>query len=404
MKLRATLLKFVAATAALALLPAGLGVAQAQSPRCDAWRAEVAQIDRSGGGPGRAAAGAERQLQQVAGQLNRAQSQFAALQCNGAWVFQQPPPECGSLRAQIGGLRQQYAALQQQAGGGGTARRQQLVAAINEHCRAGVIQTQPVAVPVQPQQPRSLFEALFGVQPQQPEIRPGMPEIDGQPPDSAVERAPTFGGGRPVCVRTCDGFFFPLGNSPGGREGQQEMCAALCPAAETEVFYLGRNGDIETAANRRGQPYASLANAGRYTRQFDASCTCRRQGQSWAAALSEAEEMIDRRRGDIIVNERRAAEMSRANQQQVRALEQARQRQEAALRTEAANDAAQQQAVDAQGRAAPTAGTETAGINTGAVGAAVVGANQGERREVTTPAGERRTVRVVAPHLAPSTN
>ena len=65
-------------------------------------------------------------------------------------------------------------------------------------------------------------------------------------------------------------------------------------------------------------------------------------------------------------------------------------------------DAATQQALEAQGRSAPTAGTETTGIAAGQVGAGFVAAGQGERREIVSPGGERRTVRVVAPNLAPA--
>lgn len=385
---------------ALAMLASMGGAALAQAPRCDAWRAELAQIDRSGSGDPRA----ERALRQVAGQLGQAQAAFQSMQCDGAWVFQQAPPQCGALRAQIGQLRAQYAAIQQQAGGGSDSRRRALIAALNEHCRVGVHRTDPMPprpIPAQPQQPRSLFEALFGIQPDPEPQRGSEPEVDWEG-EQREERQ--WGSGRPVCVRTCDGFFFPLGNSPGGRASQEEMCRALCPAAEVQVFFMQGDGNIENAVGRGGQRYMSLPNANRFTRQFDSACTCRKPGQSWASALAEAEEMIERRRGDILVNERRAEEMSRARltPQQQRERDQLRLRQEAALRTEAAADAATQQALDAQGRAAPTASTETTGIAAGQVGAGFVGANQGERREMVTSGGERRTVRVVAPNLAPA--
>lgn len=381
--------------AAVAILAGMVTAAVAQSPRCDAWRAELAQIERGGARVGNP--NAERALQQVGAQLGRAQAAYASLQCDGAWVFQAPPPQCGPLRGQIGQLRAQFASLQQQTGGGVDNRRRALMAALNDNCRPGIYSTQPIA-PIQPQQPRTLFEALFGVQPEPQRPQGGMPEINGEifdpPPD---DRFPSWGAGRPVCVRTCDGFFFPLGNSPGGRETQSDMCQALCPATETRVFYMPGDGNIENATTRSGERYTSLANASRYTRQYDPACTCRKAGQSWAAALSEAEEMIERRRGDILVNERRAEEMSRA-----RVDPRLRQRQEAALRNEAVADAATQQALEAQGRSAPTAGTETTGIAAGQVGAGFVAAGQGERREIVSPGGERRTVRVVAPNLAPA--
>ncbi len=383
--------------------------AQAQSPQCDAWRGELARLDRAGGGNPRAAA----QAASVGAELGRAQAAYANMQCGAAWVFQPPPAQCGPLGARIGQLRAQYASLQQQAGGGGNEnRRRALMAAISDNCQRGVFQTQPapqaVAVP-QPRAPRNIFEAIFGVYEDDRPQPPGMPELDGQPLPLEEQRPRGWGAGRPVCVRTCDGSFFPLSNSPGGRGGQQEMCQALCPGAETEVFYMGGSGNIEDAVNRNGRGYLSLANANRFTRQFDSSCSCRKPGQSWAQALTDAEDMLDRRRGDIMVTEQRAAEMSRPRvgapeqRAETRAEARRRQQQQAALAQEAAADNADARAVEQAGRSAPTAGTESAGIGGNGAGASTVNASQGELREITTPSGERRTVRVVAPALSPVT-
>ncbi len=67
-----------------------------------------------------------------------------------------------------------------------------------------------------------------------------------------------------------------------------------------------------------------------------------------------------------------------------------------------AEDDAANRAVDQAGRAAPTAGTDSAGIAAGPVGGGTVRANEGERREIAAPGGERRTVRVIAPNIAPA--
>jgi hypothetical protein len=392
----------------LVVLAATLGwpaLAEAQSPQCDAWRGELSRLDRGGGGTSPRAAAA---AQQVAAQLGRAQSAYAGLQCDGAWVFQAAPPQCSALRGQIGQLRAQYASLQQQGGGGGgnENRRRALTAAIDDNCRAGVYRTQPIA-PQPQQQPRTLFEALFGV-PERSTQQPGLQELDGPLIDpDAEKREPSWGAGRPVCVRTCDGFFFPLANSPGGRDNQQEMCQALCPAAETEVFYMAGDGDIQNASRRGGGSYAGLANAGKYTRQFDASCSCKKRGQSWAQALTEAEDMLDRRRGDVIVTEARAAEMSRArptaqSRQEVARRGRATELPPAAPAAEVAADAAAARALEAAGRNAPTAGTESAGIGPDRLGTGTVSTGQGERRVVTSSSGEQRTVRIVAPAFTPA--
>jgi hypothetical protein len=387
------------AAAAIAALTAG---AVAQSQQCDAWRGELARLERGGSGGGASAAAAQR----VGAELSRAQSAYAGMQCGAAWIFQAPPAQCGQLGARIGQLRAQYASLQQ-GGGGNEGRRRALIAAINDNCRTGVFQTQPMmppgaVAPAQPRAPRNIFEALFGVYDEEPR-RPSMPELDGQPLTPQEPRTPSWGSGRPVCVRLCDGAFFPLSNSPGGRGGQQEMCQALCPGSETEVFYMAGSGNIDDAVNRSGRGYLTLANANRFTRQFDASCSCRKPGQSWAQALADAEEMIDRRRGDIMVSAQRAEEMSRprVSPADQRAEARRRQQQHAALSAVTAEDNADARAIEQAGRNAPTAGTDSAGIAAGAINGATVGAGQGERREITTATGERRTVRIVAPTLSP---
>jgi len=379
-------------------------IAQAQAPQCDGWRGELARLERSGSGNPRAAQNAQR----VGAELARAQQVYSSLECGGSWVFQQPPPQCFALRGQIGQLRAQLGALEA-AGGGSENRRRALIAAIEDNCRPGIYRTQPIAPQPQPQPqpPRSLFEALFGAPDRSPPPPYGAPLTDGILLDEEA-RIPSWGSGRPVCVRTCDGYFFPLANSPGGRESQSDMCRALCPAARTEVFFMSADGNIENASSRTGSSYSSLPNAGRYLRQFDPSCGCRKQGQSWAQALAEAEDMLERRRGDVFVTEQRAREMSRARltpSAQARA-QTARQREQQATapvapQAEQAADAAAARALDEAGRSAPTAGTESSGIGPRNLGTGTVAAGQGERREVTNSAGERRTVRIVAPALSP---
>jgi Protein of unknown function (DUF2865) len=376
--------------------------ALAQAPQCDAWRRELSQLERGGGGAG--SARAAQAAQRAGAELSRAQAAFASLQCDGVWVFQPAPPQCGALRGQIGQLRAQYQSLQQQAGGGSENRRRALMAALNDNCRPGVYRTEPVQP--QPAQPRTLFEALFGV-PERPREQT-MPELDGPRLDPFVDpdqKEASWGSGRPVCVRTCDGFFFPLANSPGGRGGQADMCQALCPAAETEVFYMAGDGNIENASRRGGGTYAGLPNAGKYLRQFDASCSCRKQGQSWAQALASAEEMLDRRRGDVIVTEKRAEEMSRPrlDPRARREDERTRRQQAAAPAAADAADAAAAKALEEAGRNAPTAGVESSGIGPRSLDGGLVGAHQGERRELVNSSGEKRTVRIVAPTLSPVT-
>lgn len=385
----ATLRRLLAPALALAALT---GAAVAQSPACNNWRAELASLQGQRGGDPRAAQAAQR----VAGQIARLSGQYRSMGCDrSGFLFfgEQAPPQCGGIRAQLSQLEAQYGALQRQAGGGGIEqRRAQLAALIDNNCR---------------EQRRGFFETIFGIEPRRGEIDSTLPELDPEPLEPG-ESQPRQGGPYSVCVRTCDGFFFPLSNSPGGRESQDEMCQALCPGTETLAFGMSNGGDVQNAVSRStGTPYASLPNALKYTRSFDAACTCRAPGQSWAQALQNAENLIEQRKGDIIVTEQRSLEMSRPKPEAP-----ARGKKGAANAPEAKPGPAapaptvlqaapgDEPTADAN---VPTASTESAGVGPQRIDSEkTLQQGDGVKRESKSVTGERRTVRIVAPNLAPN--
>jgi len=355
------------------------GAAMAQSPSCSAWRAELDSLRGQRSGDPRAADAARR----VGSQLAQASNQYRGLGCERGFSFfgEQPPPQCGFLRRQIGDLQQQYAALSQQAQGGGVEqRRAQLAAAIRSNCQ---------------EQPRGFFETIFGLEPRRGELDSTMPELDPEPTEP---EKPRLGGPYTVCVRSCDGFFFPLANSPGGREGADEMCQALCPGSEVSAFGMSNGGDIQNAVSRStGQPYSSLPNAGRYQRSFDSTCTCKAPGQSWSQVLRQAEQLLDKRKGDVILSEQRAAELSRP-----RAVPDPKKRggTPAPQPVAATPDLPEEKPMPSEN--SPTAGTESAGVGPQSVGETVLDRGDGLRRESRSVTGEKRSVRIVAPNLAPN--
>ncbi len=359
---------------ALVMLAALGGTAVAQSASCNAWRAELESLQSQSGSDPRAAQAAQR----VGAQLAQLSSQYRSMGCDrGFSFFESPPPQCNFIRQQLGQLQNQYGALQRQAEGGGLAqRRAQLAAAINNNCRA---------------QPRGFFDTIFGRDPAPGDIDSTLPELDPEQPTEPAK--PRLGGPQTVCVRTCDGFFFPLANNAGNGD---EMCQALCPGTETRAYGMSAGGDIQNAAARStGQPYSSLANAGKYTRSFDAACTCRGQGQSWSAALKDAEYLLDKRKGDVILSEQRAAELSRPKIDPKR--KGAGPQPAAATPAPAVPDEKPMPSEDS-----PTAGTESAGVGPDIVGEKVLDKKDGLKSESRSATGERRTVRIVAPNLAPN--
>ena len=115
-----------------------------------------------------------------------------------------------------------------------------------------------------------------------------------------------------VCVRTCDGAFFPVSYSGGRTDTLEEVCRALCPNAEMALYSFPFGGTIEEARSASGEPYSNLPNAGRFQENYDPNCSCRRPGESWAEALAAAEVKYGRSHlSEIPVSIEAAERMSR---------------------------------------------------------------------------------------------
>jgi hypothetical protein len=217
------------------------------------------------------------------------------------------PPQCDSLNNQIGRMRNNLERMISELGnlrGGSTdlnrdLQRRQLVSQLAQNnCGPQYRQAAP-----QPQRPRGLLEALFG---------------SGLREESTIDQAPldmpmgsTY---RTLCVRTCDGFFFPISFAtvPARFNDDAQTCQRLCPAAETMLFSHRNPGEeVDQAISISGIPYSEMPNAFKYRQSFDTSCSCRAAGESWADALGVGRDET-LQRGDIVVTEQRAKQMSQA--------------------------------------------------------------------------------------------
>ena len=96
------------------------------------------------------------------------------------------------------------------------------------------------------------------------------------PATTAASEHRSWAGGQAVCVRLCDGGFFPI--STRGDAGEEEAtCSALCPDAPVALYHEQSASDkIEDAVSTKGAPYAALPVALRYRTTLDNTCTCHR--------------------------------------------------------------------------------------------------------------------------------
>lgn len=285
--------------------PPGPIPAPAQSPVCQRLEAQLSAIDRGSTDPARAEQ--IRRYEDAAGkqqfELDRSIAQARRSGCEGTgfFLFGGQPPQCDALNAQIQRMRGNLARitmdLQRLQSGNferGDQRRAVLVALTQNDCGPQYRAAAP------PPRQRGFLESLFGAP---SESAPSAPDFAN--PDSMQA-----GGHRTICVRTCDGYYFPISfaTSPERFQDDERTCQRMCPAAEVVLFSHRNPGeDVSQAVSLGGRSYRELPNAFRYRSEFNPACSCKRQGQSWAEAMGE-DSTIER--GDIVVTEERAKALS----------------------------------------------------------------------------------------------
>ncbi len=155
-------------------------------------------------------------------------------------------------------------------------------------CIAATLLFLAVAAAPQPAVAQSLFETLFGFlggeqKSSQPSgSRRGNPFADGH----LRPYGPSSHGGRyrTVCVRLCDGYFFPISNASSRRDfyDDAQQCRTRCQS-DTRLYYMSPMApDIKQARDQRGMSYRDLKTAFLYRKQLVKSCTCR--PAPWTAA------------------------------------------------------------------------------------------------------------------------
>jgi Protein of unknown function (DUF2865) len=83
---------------------------------------------------------------------------------------------------------------------------------------------------------------------------------------------------RTVCVRLCDGYYFPVSFStlPSHFEQDENVCQSKC-AAPTELYYYQNPGATvdQSVALRSQEPYTTLKTAFRYRKELVPGCSCK---------------------------------------------------------------------------------------------------------------------------------
>lgn len=111
-------------------------------------------------------------------------------------------------------------------------------------------------------------------------------DLDDMPPPPRLT-----GGFRTMCVRTCDGFYFPISFSatPDRFARDEATCQSSCGSEARLFVYRNPGQDPEQMVDLRGQPYVRLKTAFLYRTSYNESCKCR--PQPWEQASLDRHKM-----------------------------------------------------------------------------------------------------------------
>lgn len=167
-------------------------------------------------------------------------------------------PQCLNMNNRMEDARRQLSRLQErrkslQRGGGNRRRQAELQQALQRNGCSGA-----------PSDGGGLFDFFGG--PREPEYQ------------SPIYRSINPNGRyRSVCVRLCDGFYYPVSYSTyGSRLAQDaEKCQANCAAPAELYVYRNPGQEIEQAISLQGSAYMDLPVALRYRKEYVNGCSCK---------------------------------------------------------------------------------------------------------------------------------
>jgi hypothetical protein len=293
----------IAAIAVTTLASCASALAQSPNPTCQRLEAQLASLDRGNSDPARAQQirGAEDAVNRQQLEVDRLVAQGRRMGCESSGffsIFSVPPLQCGGLNRQIDQQRNALERLQnqlEQLSGGTTqraAQRQSLLIALGDNGCGAQYRSAALAG-----QQGGFFDRLFG-------------DRGGMFSAPSGQMGGTF---RTICVRTCDGFYFPISfaTSSDRFRDDEQTCQRMCPAAEVSLYtYHNPGEEVTQAVSLNGRLYSELPTAFSYRKALNPACSCRRPGESWAEALkvNGTDETVAP--GDVVVTEENAKRLS----------------------------------------------------------------------------------------------
>lgn len=263
---------------AMAVVAAATSHADAASSVCRALEAKLAAASSGGGNS------AEARKWQAAAEKQRAEIAKARARCGGGgFLFfgGNPEPGCkGTIKRMQANLAQLERRAQKLSGNGG-ANRARILAALDQNgCRGDTREL----LAQRRDRNRDIISQIFGG---------GLPR--GSLDDSANRKTirttlnannpnsvtiSGIGTYRTLCVRTCDGYFFPISFSTREEmfSRDQGACEAACPGTEVRLYvHQIPEQETEDMISVAGEPYSKLPTAWNFQQvgyKRAPSCAC----------------------------------------------------------------------------------------------------------------------------------
>jgi Protein of unknown function (DUF2865) len=104
---------------------------------------------------------------------------------------------------------------------------------------------------------------------------------------------------RTMCVRLCDGFYFPISFAASADEFErdEEICQSRCSSPAKLFVYPNTQGTPDDMVDLEGRPYDMLTTARQFKVAYDPSCGCKpapwsqeARNQHWSYAVAAARE------------------------------------------------------------------------------------------------------------------
>lgn len=261
--------------AALLLVSAGSATAQSLDQPMTQRQIYCRQLEEELARDWQLASQGREQLPQIEAEMRKVdriyqQSQARAeqLDCYEYFLFTKNlrnTPQCRKLARQIDDARRRLGALEQQREVASSThnQRNKQDAMLTELARNG-------CGPQYEQEANRRANRSFSFWEDGEDVDPGLAPLGEQ----QILPYATY---RTLCVRLCDGYFFPVSYAtlPSQFQHDAAQCSAQCAAPAELYVYQNPGSDVEAATSLGGEPYTKLKTAWNYRKSLVKGCSCK---------------------------------------------------------------------------------------------------------------------------------